>query len=195
MNRLRLPLAARWPLLVAAALLLPGTLAAQTVLLDYDRAPSPDFLATPYAEDGTTTTVQAGHYEIVADATGPEGDGVFQIDEQEHGLSVVTVRVDGHFFHAVGLDVVNPTEAAGEVTIRALGGAGGSTSAPTVAGPLALGPAFENIYALEIAQTAPGAFSFDDLELTLAPEPGAATGLASGLAALAALAGRRRAAA
>lgn len=179
------------PAFAAALLLLPAAIAAQTVVLDYDRAPSPDFLTEPYSEDGTTTTVQAGHYEIVADAVGAEGDGVFQIDEREHGLTVVTVRVDGHFFHAVGLDVVNPAEAAGEVTLRALGGGGGSTAAPTVAGSVALGPGFENIYALEIAQTAPGAFSFDELELTVAPEPEALPALLLCVLALAALRWRR----
>ncbi len=182
--------------LFVASLALATASRADTIVLDYDGAlPSQraDFQMTPYLEDLTTVRVDTGHYEFVADVDGAEGDLVLNIDEQEHGLTQINVTVGGgHPFDAVSLEVVNPAEAPGEITISAVGGGAGSVSAPTAAGSFALGAGFQGIDALVITQNAPGAFAFDDLTLEVVPEPALAPSLAAAALALAALRRRRR---
>jgi hypothetical protein len=151
---------------------------AVTVVLDYDSASMKDFLTAPYFEKGITTTVDAGHYEFHADATGADGDRAFNLDEQNLGLSKVTLTViGGATFDALSLDVINPTDTAGEYTISAVGGGGGSIPAPTVAGPMAFGPGFTGISALVITQNSPGSFTFDELTVSSLPEPDATASL------------------
>lgn len=171
--------------------LLPLASAAQVVVLDYDAAPTPDFETTSYVEDGVLTAVHAGHYEIVADALGSDGDHAFNIDEQNLGLTTVRIQpVGGSVFNALSLEVVNPASAPGEVTIAAVGGPG-SVSAPTVGGPFELGSGFTQITALEITQHQPGAFAFDDVVL---PEPGRAVSFLALAGFVLALRGARRSA-
>ena len=174
--------------------LAPGA-SASTVVLDYDGAvPSQrsDFQTNPYIEDVTTLAVDTGHYEFVVDPGGSETDLALNIDEQNLGLSHLTFSVGGGLpFDAVSLDVVNPADTAGEYTISAVGGGGGSIPAPTTAGAIALGPTFQGISALVITQNSPGAFAFDDLTVEVVPEPGAGGSLVAA-ALLLLLALRRR---
>lgn len=164
---------------------------AATVVLDYDdlvESQLADFQTGPYIEDVTTMAVNAGHYELVADPDGEAGDRVFQIDEQQLGLSEVSFSVGGGLvFDAVSVDVVNPAESAAEYTITAVGGSGGTLPAPTAAGPLAFGPGFQGITGIVITQNAPGALAFDDLTIEVLPEPAYALALVAGLALLVAL--------
>ena len=168
----------------------PVAHAAMTVL-DYDGTPSGDFRTTPYNENGITTTVDQGHYEFYANATGSgDGDRAFNLDEQKHGLAKVTITAyPASNFDVVSLDVVNPADTVGEYTITAIGGTGGSIPVPTVAGPIdftQFEPAFHNVTALVVTQNAPGSFTFDNLKVNVLPEParGAAL-LAAGLALVA----------
>ncbi len=174
----------------------PGALAA-TAVLDYDGVPKgPDFRTAPYIESGITTTVDQGHYELYSDATGDDDDQAFNLDEQNLGLSKVTLTAHGGgTFTVLSLDVINPADAVGEYTISAIGGSGGSIPAPTVAGPLDFSqyaPQFQGISALVVTQNGPGSFTFDDLTLTVLPEPGSRASLFAAGLALFAL-GRRRA--
>lgn len=167
---------------------------AETVVVDYDdpaQSQRGDFQTDPYIEDVTTLAVAAGHYEFVADPDGPDGDLVVNVDEQNHGLSQLTFSVGGGLpFDALSLDVVNPADSAGEYTISAVGGGGGSIPAPTSAGALSFGPAFQGITELVITQNSPGAFAFDDLTVAVVPEAGAGATLVAGALLLLAL--RRR---
>ena len=177
-------------ILCAAALALPSAAGAVTVVVDYDGATAKDFVTTPYFEKGVTTTVDAGHYDFYSDATGEDGDLAFNIDNEQSGLTRVTITAHGLMFDALSLDVINPADAAkGETyTISAIGGGGGSIPAPATAGPLTFGAQFQGITALVITQTSAGtgssaAFAFDDLTIQSLPEPSAigslsATGLA-----------------
>jgi hypothetical protein len=165
-------------ILCAASLACAGAAGAVTVVVDYDGATAKDFVTTPYYEKGITTTVDAGHYDFYADATGQDGDLAFNIDNQHNGLTRVTITAQGLMFDAVSLDVINPADSAtGETyTISAIGGPGGSIAAPATAGPLTLGPQFQGITALVITQTSAGtgssaAFAFDDLTIQSLPEP------------------------
>jgi hypothetical protein len=88
--------------------------------------------------------------------------------------------------------VVKPADTPGEYTISAIGG-GASIPAPTVAGPLELGPGFAGITALVVAQHSPGSFTFDDVTVNVVPEPATAPALAACALALAALRRRRAA--
>jgi len=164
--------------LFVAALGFTPAARAVTVVLDYNSASVKDFLTAPYVENGITTTVDAGHYEVLADPTAADGDRAFNLDEQNLGLSKVTLTASGGIpFDALSLDVINPADSAGEYTISAVGGGGGSIPAPTVAGPLLFTPAFAGISALVITQNAPGSFTFDDLTVRSLPEPSATASL------------------
>jgi len=185
-------------ILCAAALASASAAGAVTVVVDYDGATAKDFVTTPYYEHGVTTTVDAGHYDFYADATGGDGDLAFNIDDQHNGLTRVTITAQGLTFDALSLDVINPADTAtGETyTISAIGGGGGSMAAPATAGPLTFGPQFQGITALVITQTSAGtgssaAFAFDDLTIKSLPEPSRVGSLcAAGLAVFAL--GRRR---
>jgi len=185
-------------ILCAAALASASAAGAVTVVVDYDGATAKDFVTTPYYEHGVTTTVDAGHYDFYADATGGDGDLAFNIDDQHNGLTRVTITAQGLMFDALSLDVINPADTAtGETyTISAIGGGGGSMAAPATAGPLTFGPQFQGITALVITQTSAGtgssaAFAFDDLTIKSLPEPSRVGSLcAAGLAVFAL--GRRR---
>ena len=178
------------PILCAAALAGSSAAGAVTVVVDYDGATAKDFVTTPYLEKGVTTTVDTGHYDFYADATGGDGDLAFNIDDQHNGLTRVTITVHGLMFDAMSLDVINPADpATGEsYTISAIGGGAGSMAAPATAGPLTFGPQFQGITALVITQTSAGtgssaAFAFDDLTIKSLPEPSAIGSLcAAGLA-------------
>jgi hypothetical protein len=178
-------------LLVSIALLglAPAARAAMTTL-DYDSAPNGDFLTAPYLEKGITTTVDQGHYEFYANATGADGDQAFNMDEQKTGLSRVTISAyPASYFDVVSLDVVNPADAVGEYTITAIGGSGGAIPVPTVAGPIDFtryGAAFQHVTALVVTQNAPGSFTFDNLKVNVLPEPARGVSLiAPGLAVFA----------
>ena len=168
----------------------PGASAA-TAKLDYDGVPKgDDYRTAPYIENGITTTVDQGHYELYNDSTGDDGDQAFNLDEQNTGLSKVTLTAHGGgTFDVVSLDVVNPADTVGEYTITAIGGTGGSIPAPTTMGTIEFSdfaPAFHGITALVITQNSPGAFTFDDLEVTVLPEPASIASLcAAGLAVFA----------
>jgi hypothetical protein len=180
---------------IAILALAPGAHAV-TVVVDYDGAMAKDLVTTPYFENGITTTVDTGHYDFYADATGEDGDLAFNIDDQHGGLTRVTITAQGLMFNALSLDVINPADSAtGEAyTISAIGGSGDSIPAPATAGPLTFGPAFQGITALVITQTSAGsstgAFSFDDLTVQSLPEPSATASLFT--AGLAVFALRRR---
>ncbi len=183
-------------LVIAVFGLAPGTSAAVTVL-EYDDTPKgKDFRTEPYSENGLTTTVDRGHYELYSDATGGANDQAFNLDEQNLGLSKVTVTPDSpSTFDVESLDVINPADTVGEYTISAIGGTGGSIPAPTVAGPLdftQFAPAFKGITALVVTQNSPGSFTFDDLTVNVLPEPASLAALFTGGLAVFAL-GRRRA--
>jgi hypothetical protein len=181
------------PILCAAVLACASGAGAVTVVVHYDGATKKDFVTAPYFEKGVITTVDAGHYDLYSDATGADGDLAFNIDNEGGGLPRVTITVQGLQFDAVGLDVINPADAAtGEAyTITAIGGPAGTMPAPAVAGPVTFGPQFHGITALVITQTSPGssstgAFTFDDLEVQSLPEPSAIASLcAAGLAVFA----------
>ena len=182
-------------MLVTLLALAPGATAA-TAKLDYDGVPKgDDFRTAPYIESGITTTVNQGHYELYNDATGDDGDQAFNLDEQNTGLSKVTLTAHGGgTFDVVRLDIVNPADTVGEYTISAIGGTGGSIPAPTTMGTIEFSdyaPAFHGITALVITQNSPGTFTFDDLELNVLPEPGRLTSLCAAGLALLALARRR----
>ena len=191
---------------------------AATTVLDYDGVPKGgDFRTTPYNENGITTTVDQGHYELHADATGGDSDQAFNLDEENPNSTpqnpqppipskVTLTAYPASTFDVVSLDVINPADSVGEYTISAIGGTGGSIPAPTEAGPhdfAQYAPAFQGITALVITQNAPQpcgptqltcshAFTFDDLTVNVLPEPGVATSVfAAGLALFAAR--RRRA--
>jgi hypothetical protein len=161
-------------------------------VIDYENAEPVDFRTEPYLEDGTRTDVRSGHYEILADGSpSTGGDQAFHIDEQSFGLSTVRVTVEGgYLFDVVSLDVVNPADSAGEYVFSAIGGNGGSVSAPTAAGPFEPGAGFHGVAAFDVIQTAPGAFSMDDLTLRVMPEPSAIPALLASAMLLVAL--RRR---
>ena len=187
------------PLAIACLALAPAAHAAP-VLIDFDSAAMRDFATTPHLENGTTTTVDAGHYEILAYeippgvAGGPKSSQALSIDEQQLGLSRITLRADnGAAFDAVSLEVVNPADTAGEYTISAVGGGGGNIPAPTTAGPLAFGPEFAGISALVIQQNSPGMLAIDDVQITVLPEPSATASLVASALAAFALRRRRRA--
>lgn len=185
-------------LLIASAVAFGVASAARaaTVVLEFDdlvQSQLADFQTAPYIENVTTLTVDAGHYELVADAAGDAGDRVFQIDEQEHGLTQVTFSVGGGLpFDAVSVDVVNPAESGSEYSITAVGGGGGTLPAPTSAGTMAFGPGFQGISALVITQNAPGAFAFDDLTVEVLPEPAFALLLLAAVTLLVVLHRRRQ---
>ncbi|HKA14643.1 MAG TPA: hypothetical protein VKH41_06475 [Myxococcota bacterium] len=189
--------------------LAPGARAA-TAVLDYGGVPKGgDFMTAPFTENGITTTGDQGHYEIYADATGPDGGQAFNLDEENPNTGgppipskvMLTTAYSASTFDVVSLDVINPADSVGEFTISAVGGTGGSIPAPTVAGPLdfsAAAPgAFHGVTALVITQNTPApcgptqltcshAFTFDDVRLDVLPEPGAtASRFATGLAAFA----------
>ena len=174
---------------IAASLLFFATAGhAATIVIDYDGATEGDFFTSPHLEDGTTTTVDSGHYDIFADPTGGPGDLALNLDEQFGGLAQITITVDGGLlFDAISLDVINAADSAGEYTITAIGNSG-SVSAPTVGGVFVFGPGFESISALVITQNS-GFFTIDDLTLEAVPEPGTAALLSLGLVGIAA---RRR---
>ena len=178
--------------LFAACFALASAARAATVVLDYDEGATSDFQTDPYLEKATTTTVVSGHYEVIADAGGDDGDLAFNVDEQNLGLSQITITAHaGAPFDVVSFEVVNPAEAIGEISISAVGGGGGAISGPTVAGPYAFGPGFAGIDALVITQNEPGSFSYDDLTLNVLPEPAALPALLASTLALAALRRRR----
>jgi hypothetical protein len=185
------------PTVCALSLGWASTAGAVVVVLDYDGAKAKDHVTAPYYENGVTTTVDAGHYDFYADATGEDGDQAFNIDDHQTGPSSVTITAQGLIFDVVSLDVINPADpATGEsYTITAIGGGAGSIPAPAVTGPLAFGPGFHGITALKITQnpggSSKGAFAFDDLTIQSLPEPAVTTALVAG--ALAAFALRRRA--
>jgi hypothetical protein len=169
---------------------------AAMAVLHYDGTPSGDFRTAPYTESGITTTVDRGHYEFYANATGTgDGDRAFNLDEQQHGLAKVTITAaSASAFDVVSLDVVNPADTVGEYTITAIGGTGGSIPVPTVAGPIdftQFAPAFHNVTALVVTQNAPGSFTFDNLKVNVLPEPARGASLLA--AALLLFALRRRA--
>jgi hypothetical protein len=177
----------RWLLSIALLLVAPGARAAMAVL-DYDAGKLGDFKTVPYVENGITTTVDRGHYELYSDATGEDGDKAFNMDERSFGLSKVTLTAQGGgTFDVLSLDVINPADSPGEYTISAIGGGGGSMPAPMVAGPVEFGPGFAGISALVVTQNAPGSFTFDDLTVNVLPEPSPAAALAASALALAAL--------
>jgi len=164
--------------------------------LDYDGvAKGDDYRTAPYIENGITTTVLQGHYELYNDATGGDSDQAFNLDEQSTGPSRVRLTAHGGgTFDVVSLDVVNPADSAGEYTITGIGGTGGSINAPTTMGTIAFSdyaPAFHNLVALEITQHSPGAFTFDDLEVQVLPEPGQLASLVAAGIAVFALSRRR----
>jgi hypothetical protein len=193
---------------IAALAFAPGARAAQTKL-DYDGVPKGgDFRTTPYSENGITTTVNQGHYELYNDATGADGDQAFNLDEENpNGAgppipSRVTITAyPASTFDVLSLDVVNPADSVGEYTISPVPDPGPASGipAPTAAGLLDLSgnPAFQGIVAIEITQNTPQpcgptmttcshAFTFDDVTVNVLPEPGAAaSGFAAGLALLA----------
>jgi hypothetical protein len=177
-------------ILCAAGLACSSAAGAVTVVVDYDGATAKDFVTTPYYEKGVTTTVDAGHYDFYSDATGEDGDLAFNIDNEQSGLTRVTITAHGLMFDVLSLDVINPADAAkGETyTISAIGGGGGNIPAPATTGPLTFGPQFQGITALVIMQTSAGtgssaAFAFDDLTIQSLPEPSALGSLcAAGLA-------------
>jgi hypothetical protein len=176
-------------ILFAAALAGASAASAVTVTVDYDAAKLKDLVTAPYYEKGVTTTVDMGHYDVYADATGADGDQAFNIDDQQ-GPTRVTITAQGLQFDALSLDVINPADAAtGEsYTISAIGGPGGSIAAPATTGPLAFGPQFQGITALVITQNGPasGSFTFDNLTIRSLPEPSvSASFFAAGLAAFA----------
>jgi hypothetical protein len=181
----------------AALFAFAPTAGATTVVASYDGAlPSQrsDYQTGPYQELLVRTDVVAGHYEIVADAGGADGDLAFNLDDDETGPSTVTITVGGGLsFDAVSLEVVNPAESAGEYTISAVGGGGGTMGAPTTAGVTSFPAGFEGIDALVVTQNSPGAFAFDDLTLTVLPEPAALGSLAAAAGLLAWLRRRRAA--
>lgn len=192
---------ALWPLLalgiVSLGLAPLSALASTVLVVQYDGA-SPgqrtDFQTAPYLENFVTTRVDAGHFELLADAGGASGDLAFNLDEQNHGLAQVTITLsDGTDFDALSLEVVNPAESAGEYTISAIGGGGGSIPAPTTAGTFTFGAGFSGISALVVKQNQAGAFAFDDLTLNALPEPAAVPSLLAAALLLFAL-HRRRAA-
>jgi hypothetical protein len=187
---------------------------AATTVLDYDGVPKGgDFRTTPYNENGITTTVDQGHYELYNDATGADGDQAFNLDEENPNPAgppipskVTIMAYPASTFDVVSLDVINPADSVGEYTISAVpaNGPGSSIPAPTVAGPfnLSANPAFQGITALVITQNAPQpcgptqltcshAFTFDDVTVNVLPEPGAATSLFAAGLALFALSRRR----
>jgi len=187
--------------------LAPGARAA-TAVLDYDGVPKGgDFRTTPYTENGITTTVDQGHYEIEADATGADGDQAFNLDEENPDSAgppvpskVTIMAYPASTFDVVSLDVINPADSVGEYTISAIGGTGGSIPAPVTAGQIHFAdyaPAFHGITAIVITQNTPQtcgptqlpcrhAFTFDDLTVNVLPEPGGAASLfAAGLAVFA----------
>jgi len=181
------------PIACAAILIFASGARAVTVVVDYDGATKKDFVTTPYYEKGVTTTVDTGHYDFYSDATGTDDDLAMNIDNEGGGPTRVTITVQGLTFDAVGVDVINPADAAtGETyTITAIGGPGGTMAVPAVTGPVTFGPQFQGITALVITQTSPGsastgAFTFDNLEIRSLPEPSATASLcAAGLAAFA----------
>jgi hypothetical protein len=180
---------------IALLALAPGALAA-TARLDYDGVPKgDDYRTAPYIENGITTTVNQGHYELYNDSTGEDGDQAFNLDEQTTGLAKVTLTAHGGgTFDVVRLDVVNPADTVGEYTITAIGGTGGSIPAPTTMGTVEFSdfaPAFHGITALVITQNSPGAFTFDDLEVNVLPEPASLASLWVAGLAVVALARRR----
>src|SRR5258706_2698198 len=133
---------------LALLALAPGARAV-TVTVDYDHAALKDLVTAPYYEKGVVTTVDTGHYDLLADATGSTGDLAFNLDD-ETGLARVTITAQGLMFDALSLDVVNPADAAtGEsYTISAVGGGGGSMPVPGTLGPIAFGPGFQGMTAL-----------------------------------------------
>jgi hypothetical protein len=189
-----------------------GALAATTVL-DYDGVPKGgDFRTGPYSENGITTTVQQGHYELYNDSTGADGDQAFNLDEENPAGSgppvpskVTIMAYPASTFDVVSLDVINPADTVGEYTISTIPPSpGGTIPAPIVAGPLNLSgnPAFHGITALVITQNAPQScgptapqcshsFTFDDLTVNVLPEPARAASLVAASLALAALRRRR----
>jgi len=180
------------PLAIFASCLLAIPAAAEIVVLDYEDADAADFSTGTYSEDGIDTVVESGHYEILADGSPVVGDDrAFNVDEQQLGLTQVRLSsAEGRLFDVLSLYVVNPASSPGEYSISAIGGGGGSIPAPTIAGPLALGPGFQDVSALVITQHAPGAFAMDDVTLNM-PEPtGASSWIAPALAVFA-LARRR----
>ena len=182
----------RWSISIAVLLIARAAFAAVTVL-DYDGGKPGDFETAPYVENGITTTVDAGHYELYADATGEDGDRAFNLDDQDLGLAKVTLRAEGgSAFDVLSLDVINPADTPGEYTISAIGGGGGTMPAPTVAGPVSFGPGFAGITALVVTQNSPGSFTFDDLTVNVLPEPASLPALAASALALFGLARRRR---
>jgi len=191
----------------------PGARAA-TAVLDYDGAPKgADYRTAPYTENGITTTVNQGHYDLYNDATGGDGDQAFNLDEENPSGSgppvpsqVTIMAYPASTFDVVSLDVVNPADTVGEYTISALpsSGPGSTIPAPTTVGPLDLSgnPAFHGITALVITQNAPQAcgptqaacrhaFSFDDLTVNVLPEPAQLASLAAAGLAVFALSRRR----
>jgi len=185
----------RFASVLGAALLgLAPAAGATTVVSSYDIVqPSQqgDFQAGTYQEYLIRTDVVAGHWEIIADASGADGDRAFNIDDEQTGPATLTITVGGGLpFDAVSLDVVNPADSAGELTFTAVGG-GGSMAAPTTAGVVDFPAGFSGIDALVVTQNSPGAFAFDDLTLTVLPEPSAPAALAFAAGLLALL--RRRA--
>jgi hypothetical protein len=182
----------RWLLSITLLGIVPAA-SADVAVLDYDAGKLGDFKTAPYVENGITTTVDAGHYEFVADATGEDGDRAFNLDDENLGLSKVTVTAPGGgAFDVMSLDVINPADTSGEYTISAVGGGGGSMPAPIVAGPVSFGPGFAGITALVVTQNSPGSFTFDDLTVNVLPEPAPVPALVTAALALVAL-GRRRA--
>lgn len=171
---------------------------AVVVVVDYDGAKPQDFVSTPYFENGVTTTVDTGHYDFYADATGEDGDQALNIDNEQGGLSRITITAQGLVFDVMSLDVINPADpATGEAyTISAIGGGNGSMAAPATTGPLSFGSGFQGITALVITQTAAGAstgaFTFDDLTIQALPEPAATSALLPAALAVFALSRRRR---
>ena len=178
----------------------PGARAAMAVL-DYDHVPKgADFRTAPYIENGITTTVDQGHYELYSDATGADDDQAFNLDDQKPDhvgsqLSKVTLTAHGGgTFDVLSLDVVNPADSVGEYTISAIGGTGGSIPAPIVAGTLDFSqyaPAFHGISALVVTQNSPGSFTFDDLAVSVLPEPSATASLFAASLTVFALSRRR----
>jgi hypothetical protein len=202
--------------LVAVFGLAPGANAAQ-VTLHFDSAPpNADHLTTPYSEKGITATVDRGHYDLYADATGPDGDRAMNLDEDPNpgvacGTSqtcskVTLMAYPASNFDVVSLDVVNPADTAGEYTISAIGGTGGSIQVPTTVQTIHFSdyaPAFHGVTALVIAQNSASpcgllqapcshAFTFDELTVNVLPEPARAAALCAGALALAALRRRSR---
>jgi hypothetical protein len=84
----------RWWSSIAVLWIAPAASAAVAVL-DYDAGKLGDFRTAPYVENGITTTVDAGHYELYADATGEDGDLAFNLDDEKLGLARVTLTAQG----------------------------------------------------------------------------------------------------